>query len=242
MAKCKLCGRSGESLRVTKRGLCEMCEPGVTMEVNNRSRMINHCKKLVEESKELEAQLSQCDHIAEHAEALLQYEERGIPTIKPSPSELIRVYRDGKDDLILKNAEREAESALAATEIMAGPEAKAGHLSKALAKIREYKTKLDKAGHLGALEKKMADLVHQTQLTVYLEEARDADIRGLRKRALELYNYALHFLESEGVSESLREGNLPAVEAKIAELVGPEEGEGEEEEEKEEEQEESETE
>jgi hypothetical protein len=202
--------------------------------------MINHCRKLVEESKELDEQLSQCDSLAEHAEALLQYEERGIATIRPLPSELIRVYRDGKDDLILRSAEREVESAIAAAKVMAGPDAKASQLSKALAKIRDYKTKLGKAGHLDAVERKMADLVHQTQLTVYLDEARDADIRGLRKRALELYKYALHFLEGEGISESLRQDNLPAVEAKIAALIGPEEGE--EEEEKAEEQEESETE
>jgi hypothetical protein len=204
--------------------------------------MINRCKKLIGESKKLDERLSECDNLVEHAEALLEYEKRGIPTIEPSPSELVRTYREGRDDLIVKGAEREAENALAAAEVFANADTKVSRLSKMLLKIQEYKTRLDKAGRLDALEKRMADLTHQTQLTGYLEEAREANIKGRHRRALELYKYALHFLESEGVGESLRQDNLPAVEAKIAELVGAEEGEEEEEEEEKEKQEEGETE
>jgi hypothetical protein len=237
MGKCKWCKRSGESLRVTRKGLCRTCEPGVTMEVKNRSRMINHCKKLMGNSSELEAHLSQCDHLVEHAEALLQYEERGIPTVRPAPSDLIREYRDGRDDLIVRWAEREAENALAAAEVLTSPDTKVSQLSKVLLRIQKYKMYLGSAGRLDALEKKVAEMAHQIQLTGYLEEARDADIRGLRKRAFDLYKYALHFLESEGVEESLREENLPAVEAKVAELTEPEEVEEEAEPEEDEEQE-----
>ena len=241
MANCKWCGCSGEVLDVTEDGLCSACEPVVSMEINNRLRMINRCKKLVGESEKLDEQLEECDNLVEHAEALVEYEERGIPTIEPSASELVRTYREGRDDLIVKGAEREAENALAAAEVFANADTKVSQLSKMVLKIQEYKAKLHKAGRLDALEQRMAELTHQTQLKGYLEEAREAKIKGRHRRALELYNYALHLLESEVVSEALRQDNLPAVEAKIAELIALEQGE-EEEEEKEEEQEEGETE
>lgn len=235
MANCKWCGCSGEVLDVTEDGLCSACEPVVSMEINNRLRMINRCKKLIGESEKLDERLSECDNLVEHAEALVEYEKREIPTIEPSASELVRTYREGRDELIVKGAEREAESALAAAEVFADADTKVIQLSKMLLKIQEYKTRLGKAGRLDDLEKRMADLTHQTQLTGYLEEAREANIKGRHRRALELYNSALHFLESEVVSEALRQDNLPAVEAKIAELIALEQGEEEEEEEKDEE-------
>ena len=228
MAQCKWCGHSDESLQVTEDGFCETCSSAITMDITNRLRMIKHCKKLMAESEELDTQLSKSDLIVEHAEALLEYEKRGIPTIQPSPSELIRTYREGRDALILKCAERAVQNALAAAEVLTSTETKISWLSKILPKIQGYRTRADNQGFLDALEKKVINLIHHTRLRAYLEEARDAEVKGHRERALDLYSGALHFLQNDEISESLREENISAIEAKIAELEGAEEAEPEE--------------
>ena len=218
MAQCKWCGRSGESLHVTENGLCDTCGPGVVMDITNRARMINHCKKLVEESKELDTRLSNCDIIAENAEALLEYETRGIPTIRPLPSELIHTYRDGRDDLILKGVEREVENAVAAADILTSADTKVNQLSKMLLTIQGYKTKTGSPGLLDDLEKRLTNLIHQAQLNGYLEEARQAEVKGQRDQELDRYNDALHFLKRDDIDDSLRQENISVVEAKIDEL------------------------
>jgi len=218
MAQCKWCGRSDVSPQETEKGLCETCSPGIVMDIRNRLGMIKHCKKLIDESEDMDTQLSKIDLIVEQAEALLKYEKGGIPTIRPSPSELIHAYREGRDALILKCAERKVEKALAATGVLTDADTKISWLSKILPEIQQYKTRADSEELLDALEKRVTRLIQQTQLSAYLEKARDAELKGHRKRALDLYNSALHFLENDETDESLRQYNISAVEAKIDEL------------------------
>jgi hypothetical protein len=223
MAQCKWCGRSDESLNLTEKGLCETCSPAITMDISNRLGMIKYCKKLVKESEEPNTLLAKSDLIVEQAQALLEYEKRGIPTIRPSPSQLIQAYREGREALILKCAESMVEKAVAATEALTSTDTKISWLKKIFPKIEQYKTGVDNEELFGALEQRVTHLIQQTQLTGYLETARDAERKGNEKRALDLYNSALHFLKDDETDETLRQENMPAVEAKIAELEGAEE-------------------
>jgi len=223
MAQCKWCDRSDESLQVTQKGLCETCSSGVVMDISNRLGMIKYCKKTIDESEELDTLLSKTDLIVEQAEALLEYEKRGIPTIRPSPSKLLDAYREGRDALILKCAERKVEKAVAATEALTSADTTISWLSKIVPEIQQYKTRAENQQPFEALEKRVANLIHQTQLGAYLENARDAELKGHRKRSLDLYNGALQFLKNDEVDETLRQENIPAIEAKIAELSEAEE-------------------
>jgi len=223
MAQCKWCGRSDESLHLTEKGLCETCSPAITMDISNRLGMIKHCKKALKESEEPNTLLAKSDLIVEQAEALLEYEKRGIPTIRPAPSELIRTYREGRDTLILKCAESMVEKAVAATEALTSTDTKISWLKKIFPKIEQYKTRVDNQELFDALERSVTQLIQQTQLTGYLEKARDAVRKSQEKRALDLYKSALHFLKDDETDQTLRQENMPAVEAKIAELKGAEE-------------------
>jgi len=83
MAQCKMCGRKGFFLSVSKDGLCKSCESIVVMDIQQRGRIINDCIKLVNESKNMNTQLSRYDLLKEHVQALLEYEHKRIPTISP---------------------------------------------------------------------------------------------------------------------------------------------------------------
>jgi hypothetical protein len=188
------------------------------MDISNRLGMIKHCKKAIDESEDLDAQLAKVDLIVEQAEALLEYEKRGIPTIRPSPSKLIQAYREGRDALILKCAERKVEKAVAATEVLTDTDTKISWLKRIPSEMQQYRARADNRETLDALEGKVMHLIHQTQLGAYLENARNAELKGHRKRALELYRAALQFLKNDEMDKAFRQGNMPAIEAKIAEL------------------------
>ena len=89
MAQCKMCERKGIFLSVSENGLCKSCESIVVMDIQQRVRIINDCIKLVNESKNMSTQLSRYDLLREHAQVLLNYEHKGIPTISPSPSQFL---------------------------------------------------------------------------------------------------------------------------------------------------------
>ena len=93
MAQCKMCGRKGFLLSVSANGLCKPCDAVFVLAVQQRGRVIWDCMKLINESKNTETRLSRCDLLIEHAQALLQYENMGIYTVNPSPSQLLSQYK-----------------------------------------------------------------------------------------------------------------------------------------------------
>ena len=92
MAQCKMCGRKGFLLSVSAIGLCKSCSPSVVMDIQQRVRIINDCMELIDTSKYMTTRLSRCNLLIEHAQALLEYEHKGIPTVNPSPSQLLSGY------------------------------------------------------------------------------------------------------------------------------------------------------
>ena len=220
MAECKYCGRTGIFLAVTKNGLCGNCDPIVAMDVLQRGRIINDSMKLVKSSKKLDIKLSRSDLLIQHASALLKYEERGIPTLKPLPSVLAKEYQAQRDPMIFNFLTSEFESLKANLNVTASVKSKVNSLSKLLLKIREYKALVSKANILDALEGEVTDLVHKTQLSGYLDEAKKAEFKGQKKKALDQYYEALYFLRNDQINDTLQKENISFIESKITELGG----------------------
>src|SRR3990172_7345958 len=139
MAACKHCGRSGIFLTVTKNGLCSNCDPIVVMDVLQRVRIINDSMKLVKTSKKLDIKLSRSDLLIQHASALSKYEERGISTLRPLPSILLKEYKAQRDPMILDFLTSEFESLKTRLNVTATIKSKVNLISRLLLKIREYK-------------------------------------------------------------------------------------------------------
>lgn len=121
MAKCKMCGRRGFFLLVSTNGLCKSCNPIVVMDVQQRGRIINDCVRLVRESKNVKTRLSRCDLLIEHARALLEYEHRGIPTVRPCPSRLLSEYSAVRDQVVFEGVTEEVQEPLGRAKIAAAP-------------------------------------------------------------------------------------------------------------------------
>lgn len=61
-------------------------------EIRDGSRIIRDCIGIIERSKKLETKISRCDLLIKHATILLKYEQAGIGTTEPPPSELLKIY------------------------------------------------------------------------------------------------------------------------------------------------------
>ena len=98
-----MCGRKGFFLSVVANGFFKSCELIVAMDVGVRGRIINDCIELVAKSKKMETRLHRCDLLLEHAEALLEYEQRGIPTTSPLTSQLLTECMPFHDQIVLEH-------------------------------------------------------------------------------------------------------------------------------------------
>ncbi|MBU4349766.1 hypothetical protein KJ830_03460 [bacterium] len=218
MAQCKMCGRKGFFLSVSEDGLCKSCESIVVMDIQQRGRIINDCIKLVNESKNMSTQLSRYDLLREHAQALLEYEHKGIPTISPSPSQFLSEYTTNRDQIVLEGITAEVEKALARAEIATTPRTSINEANKALLKIREGKKELNDKAKLDQLEDRIRHFSHEKQLNEYLEAARKAEFKGKKKKAIDQYQEALYFLRNDDIEDSLQGEKISKIEAKISEL------------------------
>lgn len=218
MAQCRLCDKKSFFLTVTSNGLCGPCDRLVQIEVGQRSRIIADCLKLINSSKKLDVRLSRCDILVDHAKFLLGYEQRGIPTINPTPSYILAEYGDKRDSLVLECTTNETEKCLTKISLSASLTTKLSEATKALFKIQENKQLLADPSVLGKLEARVKRVVHEARLGSYIEAAQKAEFKGQKKRALDQYQEALYLLKTDAVDDTLQSENIAKLEAKITEL------------------------
>jgi hypothetical protein len=218
MPECKMCGKSGWLLSVSDEGLCGSCYPTYINEVQQRFRIITDCIRLVDESKKTETRLSRCDLLVEHAEELRIYQEKGIPTIKPSPSQLVHDYTRMRDRIILDGVRGAVDKALAKAEVAATAKTSISAANKALLNIQEAREELGDHPVLKQYEARIRGYAQETQLNEYLEKAKKAEFKGDKKKALDQYQEALYFLKTEEIDDSMQDEHIQEIEAKIKEL------------------------
>jgi len=218
MADCKNCLRSGLFLSVDSNGLCASCSPIVIMDVQQKGRLVSDCMKLIEESQNLDVQLTRYDFLMENLRALLNYEQKGIPTISPLSSFLFKEYQGKKDALVVKHLTAAFDAAIEKTPITTSAKTKVNRLSKVLIKLRDHKEKLVDRTAVDQLERRIVDAIHKVQLEGYLEAAQKAEFKGQKKKALDQYYEALYFLKHDEIDDALQSEYISQVESKIKEL------------------------
>jgi hypothetical protein len=218
VAYCKNCGNKGIFLSVNRDGLCKSCEPIVVNDIQQHARIINDSMKLVEESKNIKTKLSRCDLLIQHAKRIQEYENRGIPTIDPLPSELVDEYTSERDQIIVIGLKEEVKKALAKADLAVTITSKINNANKALLQIQEYKPELINPDLINDLENKVKKYVQEIQLQSYLENAKKAEFKGNVKKAIDQYQEALYFLKNDDIDDSLQKEQISTIENKIFKL------------------------
>ncbi|MBI5242489.1 MAG: hypothetical protein HY922_02245 [Elusimicrobia bacterium] len=218
MAACKYCGCSGWFFPLDKAGLCGTCAHLVGLDVDQRRGIIRDAAKLADQTANPQSKLARLDVILSNLEALAKYEERGIPTMEGSPSEMLRSKKAERDWLLLETAKKDIEEALAKVQAADGPDAKLALYSNLLLKLGEHKSSAGDAGALGELEGKVKASVYQIELSVRLEKAQRAEQAGDDRRAVRLYEEALTYLKATGLEPSARAKHALKINGRIKEL------------------------
>ena len=100
MAHCKWCGKRRLILRVYPNGLCTKCTPTVISSVKSQAKVIRDCIRIIKNSTDKTTKIERCDLLLDAARKLRDFEEKGIPTIRPKPQEYIKIYLETKQELL----------------------------------------------------------------------------------------------------------------------------------------------
>jgi len=221
MAQCKFCDRSGFLLSVNQYGLCNNCATVISFEINSKLRVIQESIDLVKTSKNLDTRLSRADLVIQLASKIVdKFESKGIMLMEPSATELLRRYKEGRDEIIKDSIEEEYKKASTKSEVSTTAKTKINPLSKMLLKIQDYKSQLAKKGSLDALEQKINKDIHAIQLHFFLDDAKKAEFKGNKKKALDKYLEALYFIKTDKIDDIKQQDTILNIENKIKELGG----------------------
>lgn len=220
MAKCKYCGRGGWLSSTDSNGLCSNCAPAVTSHISSAARVVVESLKLAQEGKTFKTRLSRCDVLIERAGDLIQYEERGIPTIEPAPSTIVTESHQLRDEIILEAANAVAEQARDKADLAATARAKSSALGAAYLKAKEILSESNSDRFGIDLLQKLKQASHQATLDGFLEAARKAEFKGNSKKAMDQYQEALFFIKNDDIPDSQQITEIREIEQALKRLEG----------------------
>lgn len=220
MALCKNCARSGMFLSVDSNSLCGSCSPFIIMDIQQKGRLVQDCMRLVDNSKNLDVQLSRYEFLMENLRGLLHYEQKTISTISPLPSFLIGQYEGKRDRLVIDHLTALFDAAKSKAPVGSSAKSIIGRLNKVLMKLRDHQQKLQAKTAIARLERSIVDEIHRVQFEGYLEAAKKAEFKRQKKKALDQYYEALYFLRHDEIDDTFQSEHIAKIEAKISELGG----------------------
>lgn len=100
MARCKNCSKGGLFQKVDKEGLCKICAPTVTPDIEKHSNVIYEAMHVYERAKVDAEKLAALDEILAAARHLQQYEAKGIDSCNPPPTPVLAEYTGFRDELV----------------------------------------------------------------------------------------------------------------------------------------------
>lgn len=218
MPQCKYCNKKGLFLSLSEEGLCRECLAVVTLNVQERVRVIKSSAEVAEKSKNLKTKLSRVSLMREHLEELLKYEQMNISTITPPPSSVLATLEKDRQTMVLEAVEEQVGDALAKAELATTPKSSVTQASKALLAIGEAEQEVEGSAKLAELRKRVTDYIHDRTLSAYLDAAHKAEFKGQLKKALDAYQEALYFLRTDDIDDAKQGGQITELEKKIEEL------------------------
>ena len=218
MPECKWCGKRGVFLSVNSAGLCMNCASLISFNVNETLRIVKDSLDIIEKSKKIDTRLSRCDLIIEKVKDLLRYENKEIKTIDPKPSVFIEKIYSMKNQIIFEEINNMINELMKKDNLEISTKSKINEANKILLKIMEFKKLVKNKERIEEYENRLRSYINETQLKMYLEEAKKAEFLGKKKIALEKYKEALYYLKTDKIDDSLQQEKIREIESKISEL------------------------
>jgi hypothetical protein len=220
MATCKLCDKSGWFLRLSKEGLCKSCRPGYADEMRKRANLMGTHAEAIEQSQDIDTILTNLKLGIENFEALLPYEDKGIYTTKPPPSECIANWTEKKGDVVVSSFRHLLSEARGDAREVATLEGRIGPLAKLAEGLAKYEADVDDKSALDALGVDIRTEIAVQTADFHTEAAREAEGKEETGAALDHYRQALAALKADGVDGASQQARITEIESRIAALGG----------------------
>jgi chromosome partitioning protein len=113
MPSCINCDKNVFFLKINKYGFCKTCNEHIVTKILNAKKILLRSIKVIENSKNDEVIIKNCEIIIEALKGIINYEESGIVIFEPLPSRLIKEYSDLHDRTIAKPVNQNLNKILA---------------------------------------------------------------------------------------------------------------------------------
>lgn len=217
MANCRLCGNMGWLFALTPNGLCDECERLVSMQIEQRERIIREEARGAESTVNPSSKLAHMDVQVENLAAMADLEGKGIRKAEGAASRLKKSLGD-RDSLITRTARAELKEVLSAVHSTPDADAKLKLYSRLLLKLQDYEDRLTDKKPLAAVTGRVRGAMRRIRLNVRLEDAARAEQEGRTEEAARLYRDALAELKGLETDSPARARRIERLGARIAGL------------------------
>lgn len=164
MDVCRLCGQAAPDAGTEDAILCPACAAALHGEVERRGRVIDDCRALLLRDATFPTRLAHCDLLLDNARLLLAYEEKGLPTLQPPPSDLLRQYRIQRERIVMEAVTAYTELASLRAEHADSVEAKVDTLVTGLRRLDGLARELSDPTQIVPFEQTLLILAHEAHL------------------------------------------------------------------------------
>ena len=222
MATCRYCGRGGLFRSVDGNGLCTDCRRPVLLSIASTARVVTESLKLTQTGKTLVTRIGRWGTVIEHAERLVAFEQRGIPTITPPPTVVVAQAREERKRALVIGLTEDLDAAESRAELASTPTARLNAFEKVIHLAEQYQR--DFSGdeplrlELAAFEARARNRHHEVRLENMLDVAKKAEFKGQTSKAIDAYRDVLYELQRGLSVGENRAAEIVALERLIAEL------------------------
>lgn len=220
MATCKLCDNSGWFFKVDKDGLCRTCAPIWSSTVAQAVRVINESLEIARGTKSLGTLISRSRLAIEQCRTLRRYEQRGLTSTDPAPSQFLNHLEAEREKALLEWLDAEIIKVRAKSQAATTPAAKTRPFSKLLEAFTDIYAELDDVTKIETRELMIRHEMDALRLDIELDKAERLAFKGQRKRALDAYLDALYLLRKDSIPDNRQQAEVSRIESKIRELGG----------------------
>jgi hypothetical protein len=219
MGECRLCGNKGIFLNISQNGLCRTCDAKVVFIVQQKSKIVSDCIRLVNESKNLDTRMSRLALMIKHLDAIEEYEKKGIPTITPLASELKMKYLAMHDVLIEETIRKQFNEIPTRVESGQSLTTINNAIVKILLTINSQKQYLLDNAYLNKLESDVLSYQNKIKANKFIDNAKKAEFKGEKKKAIDQYQEALFLLKNDRIEDAAQKEEIDQITKKLEELT-----------------------
>jgi len=161
---CRLCGQAASGAGAEAGKLCAACAASFRDELARRARVIEDCRALLVRDATFPTRLAHCDLLLDNARLLLPYEDKGLETLEPPPSDLLRRYQVQRERIVMEAVTAYTELASLRAEHADSIEAKVDTLVTGLRRLDGLARELADPSQVAPFEQTLMILAHEAHL------------------------------------------------------------------------------